>query len=119
MRIASLKTLRIVNMSQRTEGENMRLIDADALLQEVDELKKSPWFNKNYDWARFVCNETMEIIESLCIDAAPAVDAEPTILSVGVVKEYDNGMVAMRKETYQEYHTIAVNEAVRRLFYQR
>lgn len=53
----------------------MRLIDADALLQEVDELKKSPWFNKNYDWARFVCNETMEIIESLCIDAAPAVDA--------------------------------------------
>ena len=57
----------------------MRLIDADALLQEVDELKKSPWFNKNYDWARFVCNETMEIIESLCIDTAPVVDAMPVV----------------------------------------
>ena len=46
---------------------------------------------------------------------APTVDAEPIILPIGVVKEYDNGMVAMRKETYQEYHAIAVNEAVRRL----
>lgn len=80
----------------------MRLIDADALFVDAS------FFDDDTDRAeRFYSEEQ--------INNAPTVNAEPTILSVGVVKEYDNGMVAMRKETYQEYHAIAVNEAIRRL----
>ena len=84
----------------------MRLIDADALADNI-----AVFFERNENLIDEYVTSTIEDE----IETAPTVDAEPTILSVGVVKEYDNGMVAMRKETYQEYHAIAVNEAVRRL----
>ncbi len=88
----------------------MRPIDADALLEKIDTerdiLVKDGRLGTEHILVHYVRN---------FIEDAPTIDAEPTILSVGVVKEYDNGMVAMRKETYQEYHAIAVNEAVRRL----
>ena len=38
----------------------------------------------------------------------------PEVLPVGKIKEYDNGMVTMRKETYDEYESIAVLDAIRR-----
>ena len=68
-----------------------------------------------YESEDLTCAECRRKCADEIIKILRTVDAEPTILSVGVVKEYDNGMVAMRKETYQEYHAIAVNEAVRRL----
>lgn len=54
----------------------MRLIDADALLHEIEELKKSPWFNDDsYPGSHAVRKEAVEIIEDLCIKDAPTVDA--------------------------------------------
>ena len=54
----------------------MRLIDADALLHEIEELKKSPWFNDDsYPGSHSVRKEAVEIIEDLCIKDAPTVDA--------------------------------------------
>ena len=51
----------------------MRLIDADALLLEIAELKKSPWYNDNY-WGYSIRKEAVEIIEDLCIKTAPTVE---------------------------------------------
>lgn len=59
----------------------MRLIDADALLKEIEELKKSPWFN----YGRGACNplhglylerkEAVEMVEDICIKQAPTIKA--------------------------------------------
>lgn len=54
----------------------MRLIDADALLHEIGELKKSPWYNKNYCGMFSIRKEAVEIIEDMCIKDAPTVDAD-------------------------------------------
>ena len=56
-------------------GETMRLIDADALLHEIGEPKKSPWYNENYCGMFSTRKEAVEIIEDLCINDAPTVDA--------------------------------------------
>ena len=53
----------------------MRLIDADALLHEIGELKKSPWYNENYCGMFSTRKEAVEIIEDMCIKDAPTVDA--------------------------------------------
>ena len=50
----------------------MRLIDADALLEGIAELKRSPWY-ENYS-GRFFRKEAVEIVEDLCIKKAPTVD---------------------------------------------
>lgn len=53
----------------------MRLIDADALLHEIGDLKKSPWFNDDsYPGSHAVRKEAVEIVEDLCIKDAPTVD---------------------------------------------
>lgn len=53
----------------------MRLINADALLHEIEELKKSPWFNDDsYPGSHAVRKEAVEIIEDLCIKDAPTVE---------------------------------------------
>lgn len=51
----------------------MRLIDADALLEGIAELKQSPWFNDKYGYADR--KEAVETIEDLCIKKEPTVDA--------------------------------------------
>lgn len=51
----------------------MRLIDADALLEGIAELKQSPWFNNKYGYADR--KEAVEIVEDLCIKNEPTVDA--------------------------------------------
>ena len=53
----------------------MRLIDADALLHEIGELKKSPWYNDNTNGARVIRSEAVSIIEQVCIQDAPTIDA--------------------------------------------
>lgn len=83
----------------------MTLIDADALIKYIDMGHLRSPYEKSFS--------DSEVVDML--EAAPTVEAEPTIIPIGVVKEYDNGMVAMRKETYHEYHARAVNEATRRL----
>lgn len=58
----------------------MRLIDADKLLEEVNKLKESPWFNegKELRTVSYVAKkETVEIIEDLCIKQQPTVEERP------------------------------------------
>ena len=57
----------------------MRLIDADALLNDISDLKKSPWFHENYFDHKNIRKEAIEIVEQLCIDKAPTIDAVPVI----------------------------------------
>lgn len=51
----------------------MRLIDADALLEGIAELKQSPWFNSKYGYADR--KDAVEAIEYLCIKKEPTIDA--------------------------------------------
>ena len=51
----------------------MRLIDADALLEGIAELKQSPWFNDKYGYA--YRKDAVESIEYLCIKKEPTIDA--------------------------------------------
>ena len=57
-----------------------RLIDADALKKSIEELKRSPWFNSvlNPAWHAGI-KEALEVVERLCIDKAPTIDAVPVI----------------------------------------
>lgn len=51
----------------------MRLIDADALLEGIAELKQSPWFNDKYGYGDR--KDAVETIEYLCIKKEPTIDA--------------------------------------------
>lgn len=55
-----------------------RLIDADALLNEINELKKSPWYNgENGNYERLVRSDAIGIVVDLCIKQAPTLDYAP------------------------------------------
>ena len=58
--------------------KQQRLIDADALKKSIEELKRSPWFNSvlNLSWHAGI-KEAVEVVERLCIDKAPTIEAEP------------------------------------------
>ncbi len=71
----------------------------------VDELKASPEYKE-------IVKENFPAYEKI-FEKVPAVEPVPELQEIGVVKEYDNGMVAMRKETYQEYENIAEFNAIR------
>ena len=55
-----------------------RMIDAYALKKSIEELKRSPWFNSvlNLSWHAGI-KEAVEVVERLCIDKAPTIEAEP------------------------------------------
>ena len=55
-----------------------RMIDAYALKKSIEELKRSPWFNSvlNLSWHAGI-KEAVEVVERLCIDKAPTIDAVP------------------------------------------
>lgn len=52
-----------------------RLIDADALMDDINELKKSRWYNNDINGSRVVRSEVIDIVQMLCIDNAPTIDA--------------------------------------------
>ena len=56
----------------------MRLIDADALKEGIKELKQSPWYNNdiNPSWKQGI-KDAVHVVETLCIDEEPTVDAVP------------------------------------------
>ena len=49
----------------------------------------------------------------------PSVEVIPERIAVGAIKEYSNGMVAMTHETFDEYHSIAINDAIRKGFWEK
>ena len=57
-----------------------RYIDAEHLLSEIQELKKSPWFTDcTNEMARVSRKEAVEIIEALCINREPSADVRPNV----------------------------------------
>lgn len=57
----------------------MRPIDADSVKRGIEELKQSPWYNeKNLDHFP-IRKEAVEVVEHLCIDKEPTIDAVPVI----------------------------------------
>lgn len=56
-----------------------RYIDADLLISEIDELKKSPWYNNDYDGRKFARQEAVSIVVNLCIKRAPTADVVEVI----------------------------------------
>ena len=56
----------------------MRLIDADSLKEGIKELKRSPWYNNdiNPSWQQGI-KDAVHVVETLCIDEEPTVDAVP------------------------------------------
>ena len=58
----------------------MRLIDADALKEGIKELKQSPWYNNdiNTSWKQGI-KDAVHVVETLCIDEEPTVDAVPVV----------------------------------------
>ena len=58
----------------------MRLIDADALKEGIKELKQSPWYNNdiNPSWKQGI-KDAVHVVETLCIDEEPTVDAVPVV----------------------------------------
>lgn len=57
----------------------MRLIDADALIKDLSDLKKSPWANDQDISAdrRFGISEALDMIKSIVRCDQPTVDAVP------------------------------------------
>lgn len=52
-------------------------IDRDLLLAEIEELKKSPWYNdcgENYE--RIIRSDAIGTVEDLCIKSAPSADVQ-------------------------------------------
>lgn len=44
----------------------------------------------------------------------PSVENIPEKINDGEIKKYDNGMVSMTNNTFNEYHNIAINDSIRR-----
>lgn len=57
----------------------MRLIDADKAERDIEELRKSHWFNSPYltKERKIGLSEAFDMIQGVCIKHAPTVDAEP------------------------------------------
>lgn len=80
----------------------MRLIDADALLEGIAELKQSPWFNDKYGYA--YRKDAVESIEYLCIKKEPTIDAvskekyEASVEARKILAEFADDLLAELKE---------------------
>lgn len=57
----------------------MRLIDADKAERDIEELRKSDWFNAPYltRERKLGLSEAFDMIQGVCIKHAPTVDAVP------------------------------------------
>ena len=52
-----------------------RYIDADAVLKEIEELKKSPWYNDDYGFGtKQARQDGVGVVVDLCIKQAPTAD---------------------------------------------
>lgn len=75
-----------------------RLIDVDHLQDEIEKLKKSPWYNNGKDSESFTNalmyqgrKEAFEIIDSLCIRQEPIISCEDCILPIKGNNDEQNG----------------------------
>lgn len=66
---------------QGREERRMRLIDADKLIDDLSDLKKSPWANEPWlsDQRKLGMREAIDMIQSIVRVDSQTVDAEPVI----------------------------------------
>lgn len=57
----------------------MRLIDADALLEEIEQIMRSPWAQDGTFAERTIKRDAMCFLRDLCVRDAPTIDAEPVV----------------------------------------
>lgn len=55
----------------------MDLIERSALLKDLEDLKRSPWYNIDNPFIQQGMRECMDMIETQCIKKAPEVEAIP------------------------------------------
>lgn len=57
----------------------MRLINADVVLKDIEDLRKSPWYNAKFlsDERRLGMKEGMDIVKDICIQHGETIDAIP------------------------------------------
>lgn len=55
----------------------MDLIERSELLKDLDDLKKSPWYNIDNPFIQQGMRECMDMLETQCIKKAPEVEAIP------------------------------------------
>lgn len=62
-------------------------IEREALLKEVDDLKKSPWYNDDYGFGtRQARHEGVDCVVDLCIKQAPTADVVEVVRCKECVK---------------------------------
>lgn len=58
----------------------MRLIDANEVLNGIEELKTSPWATEFYMFPhQLAVKEAMEVVSELCVNQSPTIDAVPVV----------------------------------------
>lgn len=78
-----------------------RPIDTDALLKEIGELKKSPWYNgENGNYERIVRADAIGVVVDLCIKAAPTLDYAPVRHGEWVDEIEPNAVTASGREVH-------------------
>ena len=70
-----------MDFSEFDRGQSVKIIDADKLIKDLSDLKKSPWANMPYLSAdrKFGIRESLEMIESIVRCDKQTVDAVPVI----------------------------------------
>ena len=71
-------------------------IERGALLSDIADLKKSPWYNDDYGFGTMQArHDGVTCVEELCVKQAPAAD----------VVEVKHGNWSIRCKTYHDTHT--------------
>jgi hypothetical protein len=92
----------------------MRLIDADAVLKDLDDLKKSPWYHFDNPFVRQGMRECMEVVEEACIKDAPTVDALPYDYILNIEEELRKKANESESQERKEFY-FQNAEAIQRL----
>lgn len=77
----------------------MKLKDTDKIMLRLNDFWYSSFGQEQNDFSLAI-QECMKIIED-----APSADIipQPTVCVLGVVQEHDNGMISMRKESWEVF----------------
>ena len=86
----------------------MEYVKVSDAVQQVYHALRTPRVDYNKDPFHNSYEEAEGMISRYIVD-----DPEPKSVLKGQIRIYDNGMVVMSKETYEEYEAIAINEAAR------
>ena len=81
----------------------MRLIDADKLIKDLSDLRKSPWANMPYISAdrKFGISEALDMIESIVRCEQPTIDAIPIQYILTTIRQWNRDGYAESAEALE------------------